>query len=106
LNVISRKKLRAFYESKPEFKKHAQAFEDWFKLACKAEWHSFQEAKATFAQTDIAPDTASKKTATIFDIGGNKYRIITLIDYLRQTVLITHVMTHARYDKNKWKKEI
>ena len=54
----------------------------------------------------MTSNTASKRTATIFDIGGNKYRIITLIDYTRQTVLITHVLDHKEYDKNNWKSEI
>lgn len=59
-----------------------------------------------FGQTDVTSDTKSKRTATIFDIGGNKYRIVTLIDYIRQTVLITHVLDHKEYDKNKWKSDI
>jgi len=104
--VISRKKLREFYEAKPERRQHAEAFEDWFKLTRRARWKSFQEAKALFGQTDIASGKKSKRTATIFDIGGNKYRIITLIDYLRQTVLITHVLDHKEYDKNNWKSDI
>ncbi|MGN6507507.1 MAG: type II toxin-antitoxin system HigB family toxin [Tepidisphaeraceae bacterium] len=106
MNVISRKKLREFYEAQPERRRHAEAFEDWFKLTRKAEWHTFQGAKALFGQTDVATDTASKRTATIFDIGGNKYRIITLVDYTRQTVLITHVMDHKAYDKGHWKNDI
>src|SRR5665213_1062096 len=100
MNVISRKKLREFYEAKPERRRHANVLEDWFKLTRKATWRTFQDAKALFGQTDIARDTKSKRTATIFDVGGNKYRIIALIDYTRQTVLITHVMavsyTHLR----------
>ena len=106
MNVISRKKLRAFYESTGERRRHAAAFEAWFKLTRKARWHSFQDARALFGQSDVARDTASKRTATIFDIGGNKYRIIALIDYLRQTVLITHVLTHAEYDLDRWKDDI
>jgi mRNA interferase HigB len=106
VNVISRRKLRAFYEAVGERRRHAAAFDAWFKLARKARWRSFQDVKALFGHTDVARDTASQRTATIFDIGGNKYRIITLIDYLRQTVLITHVMTHAEYDKNKWKNDL
>jgi mRNA interferase HigB len=106
MNVISRRKLREFYEKKAERLKHVEAFENWFKLARQARWQTFQDAKALFGQTDVASDTASKKTATMFDIGGNKYRIITLIDYIRQTVLITHVMDHKEYDKEKWKKDI
>jgi mRNA interferase HigB len=106
MNVISRKKLKTFFESKPEHKKHSQAFEAWFKLARKARWQSFQDARSTFGQTDVTGDTRTGKTATIFDVGGNKYRIITLIDYRRQTILITHVLTHKEYDREKWKNEI
>jgi mRNA interferase HigB len=106
VNVISRKKLREFYEARPERRQHAGAFEDWFKLTRRASWQSFQDAKALFGQTDVISDTSSKRTVTIFDIGGNKYRIIALIDYLRQTVLITHVLDHKEYDKNNWKNDI
>ena len=106
MNVISRKRLREFYESKPERRQHAAAFEDWFKLTRSARWQRFQDLKALFGQTDVATDTQSTRTATIFDIGGNKYRIITLIDYTRQTVLITHVLTHAEYDRGTWKKDL
>lgn len=95
-----------FYEATGEHRQHAAAFEDWFRLTRKARWHSFQDAKALFGQTDVVRDTASKRTATVFDIGGNKYRIITLIDYTRQTVLITHVMGHKEYSRNKWKSDI
>jgi len=106
MNVISRKKLREFYEARGDRRRDADAFDAWFKLSRKASWHSFQDAKALFGQTDVARDTASRRTATIFDIGGNKYRIVTLIDYVRQTVLITHVMDHKEYSTNKWKDEI
>jgi mRNA interferase HigB len=106
MNVISRRKLSEFYEARNERRQHAGAFEDWFKLARQAHWQTFQDVKALFGQTDVASDTASGRTATIFDIGGNKYRIVTLTDYTRKTVLITHVMDHKEYDKNKWKNDI
>jgi mRNA interferase HigB len=106
VNVISRKRLRAFYESKPERSRHAGAFEDWFKLTRKATWQSFQDAKALFGPTDVARDTGSGRTATIFDVGGNKYRIIALVDYAGQTVLVTHVLDHKECDRGNWKDEI
>jgi mRNA interferase HigB len=106
VNVISRNKLRQFYESTPERRRHADAFEAWFKLTRKARWRNFHDAKALFGQTDVARDTSSKRTATVFDVGGNKYRIVALIDYARQTVFITHVMDHKEYDRGSWKNEI
>jgi mRNA interferase HigB len=41
---------------------------------------------------------------TIFNIGGNKYRLITSIHYNRQKVYVRHVLTHAEYDEGKWKR--
>lgn len=106
MNVISRKKLKEFYGARPERLRHAQAFENWFKLARRASWRTFQDTRALFGQTDVCNDTHSGRTATIFDIAGNHYRIITLIDYQRQTVLITHVLTHEQYDQDNWKDDI
>ncbi len=104
--MISRRKLRDFYESKPDRLKNAHAFDSWFHVARRARWHNFQETKATFGQTDVVTDTRTGRTATIFDVGGNKYRIVALVSYTRQTVFITHVMDHKEYNKGKWKSEI
>jgi mRNA interferase HigB len=103
VNVISRKLLREFYEAEPERKQHAPAFEEWFKLARKARWRNFQDAKATFGQADVATGD-SGRTATIFDVGGNKYRIASHVDYTRQTIKIEAVMDHKEYDRNLWRK--
>ena len=103
MNVISRKKLKGFYESRPENRRHASAFEAWFKIARKAHWRNFQDAKATFGQTDVATGD-NRRTVTIFDIGGNKYRIVAHVDYSRQTVKIEAIMDHKEYDKGLWKK--
>jgi mRNA interferase HigB len=103
VNVISRKKLRDFYDAVPSRKRHGVAFDNWLRITRKACWQNFQDVKATFGQTDVATFD-SGRTATIFDIGGNKYRIVTHIDYARQTVLIVAVMDHKEYDKNLWKK--
>lgn len=103
MNVISRRNLREFYLAKPERKRHAAAFENWFRLARRARWHTFRDTRATFGQSDIATGVTGRP-ATIFDIGGNKYRIVAHVDYLRQTVLIRSVMDHEDYDRDLWKK--
>lgn len=103
MNVISRRKLRDFYEARAERRRHAGAFDDWFRITRKAHWQNYQDAKATFGQTDVARGHTGR-TATIFDIGGNKYRIVAHVDYTRQTVKIEAVMDHQEYDKGLWKK--
>jgi mRNA interferase HigB len=42
---------------------------------------------------------------TVFNIGGNKYRLIAAIHYNRRKVYIRAIVTHLEYDKNKWKKD-
>jgi mRNA interferase HigB len=101
--VISRRKLRDFYESSPDRRRHGLAFDNWFKIARKAHWRNFQDARATFGQTDVTVGRAGR-TATIFDIGGNKYRVVAHVDYQRQTIKIEAVMDHREYDRGLWKK--
>ena len=103
MNVISRKLLRTFANSIPERRRHAAAFDDWYRVARRAVWRNFQETRATFGQTDVATGHAGR-TATIFDVGGNKYRIIAQLDYRRQVVQIRAVMDHAEYDRRAWRR--
>lgn len=42
---------------------------------------------------------------TVFNISGNRYRLIVLIDYTYQEIYIRQVLTHAEYDKNNWKQD-
>jgi mRNA interferase HigB len=55
--------------------------------------------KAAFAGASIVGD------CIVFNIGGNKYRLVTRIRYPSQKVFILKVMTHSEYDKDKWKDE-
>jgi mRNA interferase HigB len=102
MNVIKRKTLAAFWTKLPESK---VPLDRWYKISRKARWSSFEDAKSSFPATDVYK-CKKGKTATIFDVGGNKFRVIALIDYTRQTMLVTHVLTHAEYDKDTWKAEI
>ena len=55
------------------------------------------DLKRTFASASFV------EGKTVFNIGGNKYRLISVINYELKTVLVTHVLTHKEYDKDKWK---
>jgi mRNA interferase HigB len=94
MHVISRKRLREFW------KVHAAAEEPlarWFKLAEKAEWTNFTEMRADTPTADLV------EHLTVVNIGGNKYRLILEVFFLDQVILVRHVLTHAEYDKGKWK---
>lgn len=58
------------------------------------------DLRKTFPKADTVGDQ------TVFDLKGNKFRIITDIDYDTQVLEVTHVLTHAEYDKNNWKRDI
>jgi mRNA interferase HigB len=62
-------------------------------------WQSWTDVKAEFARASIVGNCA------VFNIGGNKYRLVTRILYPSQKVFILKVMTHVEYDKNPWKEE-
>lgn len=90
------------YELVEKFtKKHARArssFNLWRDVTVAASWKSFDDVKKTFRSADIYGD------CVIFDIGGNNYRLIAKIEYEDEQVSTNKVMTHAEYDKDKWKK--
>jgi mRNA interferase HigB len=72
-----------------------------------ATWRNFVEVKATFGQTDQAK-VASGQTVCVFDIGGNKYRLVAFISYRKGKVYVLRVMTHKEYDRanQQWKEEL
>jgi mRNA interferase HigB len=61
-------------------------------------FNHFVELKKTFGSADQV------KPHTVFNISGNKYRLITVVDYALQSISIECVLTHAKYDKGRWKK--
>jgi mRNA interferase HigB len=58
----------------------------------------FVELKKTFGSADQV------KPYTVFDISGNKYRLIAVVDYGLQSVAVESVLTHAEYGKGRWRK--
>lgn len=94
MHVISKKMLRDFWEKHPRAK---PALEAWYQVARHAEWESFADIRTTFNTADQVGKF------TVFDIGGNKFRLIAVIHFNRGKVFVRHVLTHAEYDENKWK---
>jgi mRNA interferase HigB len=90
MRIISRRALREFWEI------HAQAKEPlsaWFRVIRHSKFADFNAIKGTFGAADyVAP-------YTVFDIGGNKFRIIAAIHYNRERVYIRDVLTHEEYDQ-------
>ena len=94
MRIISRKALREFWEIYPDSE---QPLEDWYRITRHAFWLNLAQTRGDFPHADSVGD------CTVFNIGGNKYRLIAKIRYNKQRVYITHVLTHKEYDKEKWK---
>ena len=89
MHVIAKKALAEFWGRHREAKGPLAA---WYKLMRGADCADLTSLRRTFGSADyVAP-------YTIFDVGGNKYRIVTAIHYNRRKVYIRHVFTHADYD--------
>jgi mRNA interferase HigB len=94
MHVISRKKL------KDAALRHAEletTLDVWFRIAKRATWHDLAEVRRTFATAN------SVERWTVFNVKGNKYRLITEINYRFRRVHVRHGLTHAEYDREKWK---
>lgn len=90
MNLINRKILEQFK------KKHAQSVRPlivWENIVNQSDYKSFIDLRKTFPSSDYVPHY------TVFNIGGNKYRLITEIDYEYQLIDIKIVWTHAEYSQ-------
>lgn len=94
MHIITRSRLKQFYEEHSNAKTSLTA---WYKIASTTQWNNFVELRQTFASADQVGGL------TVFNIGGNNYRLITYIDYQSKKIFIRHVLTHADYDKGHWK---
>ena len=93
MHIISRKTLRRFYE-KPDYRDAKGPLEAWFHEAKAANWESSADIKSLYRSADIL-----KNNRVIFNIGGNKYRLVVKINYPTKTVFIRFIGTHKEYDR-------
>lgn len=102
MRIISIRTLREFWQRHPD----AQTpLKDWFRATEAAGWRNFMDVRQTFGSADTAK-VDSGNTVTIFDIGGNKYRLIAAIHYNAGVLYALMVLTHKEYDTNKWKGQL
>jgi mRNA interferase HigB len=94
MHVITRRRLKDFAAVHPPALAPLLA---WHKVMERTDYDSFADLRGTFPGADLV---AGK---TVFNIGGNKYRLIAVIHDNRRKVYIRHVLTHADYDRGGWK---
>jgi mRNA interferase HigB len=94
MKIISNSALRAFAAEHPQ----ADApLKGWRRVVEKNRYANWSDLKASFNSVDRVGDLV------VFDIGGNKYRLISYIRFEKQIVYIKAVLTHQDYDKGAWK---
>ena len=95
MRVISNRKLREFSAQYPDAARPLRA---WRKAMETGRYQNFADLQRTFGSVDKVDDLC------IFDIGGNKYRLIAYVRFDWQRCYIKHVLTHAAYDRGGWNK--
>jgi len=94
MNVISLKRLRRFSYRHRDAESPLSA---WYSVAKKAKWQNLAEVKQVYPSADLVG------RYTVFNIKGNKYRLIARIVYRSQTLFVVAVMIHEEYDLGQWK---
>src|SRR5262245_28561259 len=100
--VISVKRLREFWRRHPDAE---QPLRLWYRTALKASWRRMEDVRAAYPHAD-AVVVASGRTVTVFNVGGNKYRLVVDILYQVEVIYVCVVMTHAEYSKDRWKDQL
>lgn len=93
MRIISRKTLKIFYE-KQDYSDAKKPLEAWYHEAKHAKWHSWTDIKEKYANASILKDNR-----VVFNIGGNKYRLVVKVNFPAQIVYIRFIGTHKEYDK-------
>jgi mRNA interferase HigB len=78
----------------------------WLAVAEDATWRNLQDVRKTFPSADgvvVRGVDGVQVVATVFNIKGNEYRLITVINYSTASILIREVLTHGEYRKGRWK---
>ncbi len=96
MNVIAKSALVNFWNSLPKGAPREiaeAAMTEWHAAASAASWGNFSELKQTFNSADMVSGNK-----VVFDVGGNKYRIVGLVAFRTKRIFVLFVGTHAQYD--------
>lgn len=95
MHIITRKRINEFSALHPDGKGPLAV---WYAIVDRSNFRSFVELRRAFSSADMVGNKI------VFNIGGNKYRLIAAIHFNRGKVYIRNILTHADYDKGAWKK--
>jgi mRNA interferase HigB len=95
VNVICKREL---FEKAFQYPDAIMVVRVWYRIAVEARWKNLEDVRRAYPSTDMIGRLA------IFNIGGNKYRLIVRLVFRIQRIYIKEFLTHAEYDKERWKK--
>ena len=90
MRVVAKKILREYWEKQPDSEEQLKT---WYKEAVSAIWASPADIKSEYPKASIL-----KYGRVVFNICGNRYRLIVCINYLRKWVFIRFIRTHQEYE--------
>ena len=91
MRLIARRTLREFWERHPDAE---QALRAWFHDVQRADWASPADVKRIYANVSIVGDNR-----LVFNIHGNKYRLVVAVNYEYRMCYVRFVGTHRAYDR-------
>jgi mRNA interferase HigB len=94
MRIIAKRTLAEFIHNNPQYADAKSSLEAWYYEVKKAQWQSPADIKAQYRNASIL-----KSGRAIFNIAGNKYRLVTSINFFAQIVYIKFIGTHKEYDK-------
>ena len=93
MRIIALSTLKAFWEGNPNYQDAKEPTLAWYRHALEANWSSPAEVKTDFGNASILKDSR-----VVFNIAGNKYRLVVWINYAYRVVYIRFIGTHKQYD--------
>jgi mRNA interferase HigB len=83
----------------------ADSLSAWLENAIDATWRNLSEVRQVYPHAEPV-EVDSGRTVIVFNIRGNRYRLVTAIHFNRQIIYMLRFMTHAEYSKNRWKETL
>lgn len=93
VRIIAKRTLRRFWEANPRNAAARTPLEDWHAQVSEADWPTPADLKAQFADASVL-----KGGRVVFNIGGNKFRLVVRINFAYRVVYVRFIGTHAGYD--------
>lgn len=93
MRVIALSTLKAFWADRPEYRDAQDPALAWYRDVLKADWAGPAAVKAQFGTASVL-----KNGRVVFNLGGNKYRLVVWINYPYRVVYVRFIGTHRQYD--------